>query len=187
MQPRPPLLLIVDFQVGLNSPEYGRRNNASAGTNISLLLARWRSLDWPVVFTRHTSSRVGSPLAFGSPGREIEPDLQPQPSEGVFDKRTNSAFKAPGLVEHLQAIGPAEVVIVGVATDACVTASAREAKDLGYKVTVVADACATFERPGRNEVYAAELVHSVSLSALAASGIAVPNTAELLASIESAA
>jgi len=33
VQPRQPLLLIVDFQVGLNSPEYGRRNNASAASS----------------------------------------------------------------------------------------------------------------------------------------------------------
>ena len=39
-------------------------------------------------------------------------------------------------------------MIVGIATDACITATAREAKDLGYEVTIVSDACATFERSG---------------------------------------
>jgi nicotinamidase-related amidase len=185
VQHRAPLLLIVDLQVGLQAAEYGQRNNASASANVALLLSRWRCLRWPVIFTRHISSREESPLAFDSLGREIESALEPQVHERVFDKRTNSAFKAPGFSDHVHQIGPSEVFVVGVATDACVTASAREGKDLGYQVAVVGDACATFERAGKDGMFGADLVHSVSLAALAASGIAVLDTAELLARFES--
>ena len=81
----------------------------------------------------------------------------------------------------LEASGERRLVMVGIAADACVTATAREAKDLGYDATVVSDACATFARAAADgSVYPAEIVHGVSLAALAASGMRVCATEALL-------
>ncbi|WP_200378914.1 cysteine hydrolase family protein [Rubrivivax gelatinosus] len=173
-----PTLLVIDVQIGLNSPEYGPRGNPSCLSNVAGLLQAWRGRRLPVIFTRHVSSRPDSPLAPGAPGLAIEAAVAPHPGEPVFDKRTNSPFKLPAFVQALAPPGPHhELVIVGLATDACVTAAAREAKDLGYEVTVVHDACASFDRPSLGgAALPADLVHEVCIAALAASGITLRST-----------
>lgn len=178
------VLVVVDMQAGLDDPQYGVRNNPACEERIAALLIAWRSMAQPVVYTRHISSRNGSPLAAGSSQSAIKSSLQPGEGESVFEKSTNSAFKTPAFAKALEGLRPCEVVFAVMATDACVTACAREAKDLGYSVTVVADACATFERKSSAEAaYPADTVHGVSLAALAASGIVVKTTPEVLASL----
>ncbi|MBK1690177.1 nicotinamidase-related amidase [Rubrivivax gelatinosus] len=180
---RLPTLVIVDVQIGLAAPEYGRRCNPRFLLHVEQLLGAWRTAGLAVVFTRHVSSRPGSPLAPGADGLAIEPRVAPASGEPVFDKRTNSAFKQPRFAAAL-APAPAELVVVGLATDACVTATAREALDLGYRVTVVHDACSTYERRApAGETLPAELVHDVALAALAASGIRLRSTADQLADL----
>ncbi|WP_416462902.1 isochorismatase family protein [Rubrivivax gelatinosus] len=175
--------MIVDVQIGLAAPEYGRRCNPRFLLHVEQLLGAWRTAGLAVVFTRHVSSRPGSPLAPGADGLAIEPRVAPASGEPVFDKRTNSAFKQPRFAAAL-APAPAELVVVGLATDACVTATAREALDLGYRVTVVHDACSTYERRApAGETLPAELVHDVALAALAASGIRLRSTADQLADL----
>jgi nicotinamidase-related amidase len=167
-------LIVVDMQTGLDDPQYGERCNPRCEANIQRLLSAWRNAAQPVLYTQHISQRPSSPLAEGSAGNAIKQELAPLESETVFRKSTNSALKSTELLQALQGIDPSAVVIVGVATDACVTATAREARDLGYITVVVSDACATFSRPGpEGTVYSATMVQGVSLAALAASGIRV--------------
>jgi nicotinamidase-related amidase len=167
-------LIVVDMQSGLDDPQYGERCNLDCEINIQRLLSAWRHAAQPVLYTQHISQRSNSPLAEGSAGNAIKQELAPLESETVFRKSTNSALKSTELLRALQDINPSALVIVGMATDACVTATAREAKDLGYVTIVVGDACATFSRSGpEGTAYAATTVQGVSLAALAASGIEV--------------
>jgi len=167
-------LIVVDMQSGLDDPQYGERCNAHCEVNVQRLLNAWRNAAQPVLYTQHISRRPNSPLAEGSAGNAIKQQLTPLESETVFRKFTNSALKSTELLRALQDINPSALVIVGMATDACVTATAREAKDLGYVTIVVGDACATFSRAGpAGTAYTAAAVQGVSLAALAASGIEV--------------
>jgi nicotinamidase-related amidase len=103
----------------------------------------------------------------------------------VFPKTTNSAFKNPQFASALAELQTRDLVLIGIATDACVTATAREAKDLGYAVTLVADACATFPRwVAHGGTFPADTVHQVVLAALVASGMRVVTTRELLGQVQ---
>lgn len=74
----------------------------------------------------------------------IHPDLIDIAKEKtIFDKCAFSAFKAKGIVEHLREKGIEEVHLCGTDTDACVSASAYEAFDLGFRVTVLSELCAS--------------------------------------------
>lgn len=74
----------------------------------------------------------------------IHPDLADIAGEHkVFTKHTFSALKAVKLVEHLKEKGIEEVHICGTDTDACVMASAYEAFDLGFRVRVLYELCAS--------------------------------------------
>ena len=175
------ILVVVDVQHGLDDAQYGTRNNPDCESNVAALLAGWREAGLPVVFTRHFSSRAGSPLEEGSPGSEIKTSVAPAPGERVHTKRTNSAFKNPDFEREIAAAA-LPLVLVGIATDACVTATAREAKDLGHDVSIVVDACATFDRHDpAGKLLPADLVHRVALAALGASGIRLLTVGDAMA------
>lgn len=172
-------LIVVDMQVGLDDPQYGERCNPNCEVNVKSLLNAWREAGQPIFFTRHISLRTGSPLACGNAGTSIKCEVAPFEGEAIFDKSVNSAFKNPELLDAVFRIHPSAVVVVGMATDACVTATAREAKDLGYATFVVGEACATFSRQSSvGASYSAAMVHDISLAALAASGIQVCTVSE---------
>jgi nicotinamidase-related amidase len=76
-----------------------------------------------------------------SPGFQITPDLQPLPSEGVFDKVTMSAFEATWLDFALRDCGINAFIIVGVAMEIGIEPTARHGADLGYIPVIVTDAC----------------------------------------------
>jgi nicotinamidase-related amidase len=181
MNPAPAALIVIDVQDGLDDPQYGARNNPDAEQRIAELLAVWRENNLPVIFGQYLSSRADSPLRPGSPGTAIKRTVAPLPGEGVMEKRGNSMFKGTGLDEHLRKLGVKKLILVGLATDACISASARESKDLGYATTVVEDACATFDRRGlKGERLPATQVHEMELSILQAGGVAVCSTTEVV-------
>lgn len=167
-------LIVVDMQVGLDDPHYGERCNPSCEVNVQRLLNAWRNARQPIFYTKHISLRPSSPLARGHPGAAVKQEVAPLEGEAIFEKSVNSALKNPELLAAIQSVNPVAVVVVGMATDACVTATAREAKDLGHSTIVVGEACATFSRLSlAGASFPADLVHEVSLAALAASGIQV--------------
>jgi nicotinamidase-related amidase len=73
-------------------------------------------------------------------------------------------------------------VIAGMQTHMCVEAAVRAAADLGYEVTVVADACATRDVQHGGRTVAAADVHAATLATLAAYAT-VTDTASLLADL----
>lgn len=65
---------------------------------------------------------------------------------GFFD---NEHLRATGLGDYLKAEGVTDVVITGLATDYCVKFTALDALALGFRTTVVSDACRGVEvNPG---------------------------------------
>ncbi len=73
-------------------------------------------------------------------------ELKPQRGELVIHKSTRSAFSGTSLDHRMRMAGIDTVVVVGVATDVCVSSTARGAWDLGYKVIMIDDATATFTK-----------------------------------------
>lgn len=162
-----PALLIVDVQQGLDDPSWGRRNNPDAEVHVAQLLADWRKRDWPIVHVRHSSMSKKSPLHVDGDGFAFKSEAQPLDGETVFTKQVNSAFIGTELGGYLREQGISSLVLVGLTTDHCVSTTARMAGNLGFDVTLVADATATFDRPdGNGGMLPAEQVHAVHLASL---------------------
>jgi len=90
------------------------------------------------------------------------------------------------MISYLQKIKVAELIIVGLATDACVSASAKEAIELGYAVCVASDACATFDRHTDDGcLLPASSVHEAELGILQAGGIRICATSDVLKRMQS--
>ena len=177
-----PALLLIDIQKGLDDPSHGQRSTPEAEANVARLLARWRDKGLPVVHVRHCSVRPDSLLRPELPGNAFKPEAEPLPGETEFQKSTHSAFVGTGLADHLRQEGISSLVIVGLTTDHCVSASTRMASDLGFQVTLVSDATAAFERVGYDGVhYTADEIHRVNLVSLDGEFCDVRSTAEILA------
>ncbi|UOG75421.1 cysteine hydrolase [Hymenobacter tibetensis] len=76
-----------------------------------------------------------------NPAFQLTPELQPLPSEAVFDKITMSAFEGTPLNIVLRDCGINAFAIVGVATEIGIDPTVRHASDLGYIPVIVTDAC----------------------------------------------
>jgi nicotinamidase-related amidase len=99
----------------------------------------------------------------------------------VFEKTVNSAFVGTGLEQHLREAGIERLVIVGLTTDHCVSASTRSASDLGFDVTLISDATAAFERNGYDgRHYSGDEIHRVNLVSLDGEFCRVRSSAEIL-------
>jgi nicotinamidase-related amidase len=183
-----PALLIIDVQEGLDDPRYGARNNPDAERRMADLLAAWRAARRPVIHVQHLSLEPQSPLRADRPGHVIKTEVKPLPGEPVFQKHVNSAFIGTELEAHLRAHGIESLVMVGLTTDHCVSTTARMAGNLGFSVTLVEDATATFERRGPDGAhYSADIMHRAALASLHGEFATVRTARDVLASVSSSA
>lgn len=121
---------------------------------MSTLLERWRKLKHPLIHIHYYASNPLDPLhPSHSETCAAHPCATPLSHEPVRYKSTGSAFigthKGTSLLEALEDLRgpagePAHLVIVGMDGAQCVNSTTRNAADLGFHVTVVADACASF-------------------------------------------
>ncbi len=163
----PTALLIIDVQQGLDATHLGTRNNPDAEQRMRTLLAAWRRVRWPVLHVQHMSTSPVSTLRPELPGNAIKPEVEPLPGEPLFRKTVNCAFLGTELEAHLHRAGIDHLVVIGLTTDHCISSSVRTAANLGFAVTVVEDATATFERVGPNGThYPAQAMHELALASL---------------------
>jgi nicotinamidase-related amidase len=174
-------LIIIDMQKGMLSSTLPPRNNPEAENNIARLHAAWRESGQPVVSVRHISRSPTSVFAPGQSGVEFQERFLPLPHEHVVEKNVPDAFINTGLERWLHARGIRHLVIVGVSTNNSVEATARTAGNLGFKTTVVADACFTFDKQDFGGTWrSAEDVHLMALANLHGEYAHVLSTDELL-------
>lgn len=179
-------LLVIDVQKGFDDPSWGKRNNPEAESNIGSLISLWRRRGLPVIHVRHRSVEPDSPLRSDRPGHQYKEQARPLAEESQFSKSVNSAFIGTGLEEHLKEEGISSVVIVGLTTDHCISTSTRMAANLGFVVTLISDATATFDRQGHDGVfYSADEIHRVNLVSLNGEFCRVRTTQEILRELQS--
>src|SRR6202048_2678155 len=76
-----------------------------------------------------------------APGFDLTPEMNPLPSEAIFDKITMSAFEGTPLNIALRDCGIDAFAIVGIAMEIGIEPTVRQGADLGYTPVVVKDAC----------------------------------------------
>lgn len=140
-------LILIDVQRGFDDGAFwGRRNNPAAEANIRALALAWQAAGEPIVVVRHDSTRPGSPLAPGTPGNELKPELDGITPALLVRKSVHSSFHGDvDLHKWLQDNGIQDVVTAGIQTNRCVETTSRVAGDLGYRLRVALDATFTFD------------------------------------------
>lgn len=151
---------------------------------IQALLAAARRLEMTVIHTREghlpdlsdcpptkltrwpEGNRIGDPgpmgriLIRGEEGHGIIDEVAPIDGEIVIDKPGKNAFYATGLDELLRERGIENLLITGVTTDVCCSATTIAANDSGFNALVLADCVASYS-PER---------HAAVLEVIAAQG-----------------
>lgn len=82
-------------------------------------------------------------LLRGSPGFEIDPQINVSPDDVIIDKTANGAFTYTELDHVLRAKGITHLLFAGCTTDVCVSTTMREAQDRNYQNLLIEDACAS--------------------------------------------
>lgn len=96
---------------------------------------RDRSLDYKI-------SGIG--VEKGSWDAQVPDEITPGEDEIILRKSSSSVFISTNVDYLLRNLGKKQVILCGVVTDQCVESAVRDACDLGYLVTLVPDACATY-------------------------------------------
>ena len=173
-------LIVIDQQKGIDHPKLGQRNNPEAEKEIIDILSQWRELGWPVFHIKHRSKEPGSVFWPEQDGFNFKKGFLPADGEKVIEKTIPCAFVNNKLEEELRKRKITEVVIVGVATNNSVEATARTGGNLGFKVYVIEDACYTFAKPDFfGACRTAEEVHAMSLANIHGEYASVISSAQL--------
>ena len=149
-----PALLVIDATVGFTSPDSPLgMDGAAAVANIVRLVDLFHQRGWLVVFTTNAYVSPGEASVFreklpvlnqltvDGPLAPLDPKLKPSPTDFIFRKIVPSAFFDSPLRARLQAEGVDSTVLCGFSTSGCVRASAVDALQSNFRVTVVEDAC----------------------------------------------
>lgn len=174
-------LILIDIQKGFDDHAHwgAPRNNPGMENHALALLDHWRKHSWPVIHIRHDSTDANSPLRPGQSGNEFKPGFEPGSGETVIGKEVNSAFIGTDLSAQLIRLATKEIVICGISTEHCVSTTTRMAGNLGYEVTLAADACHAWSYGELD----AELIHKTQLAVLDGEFARVKNTKSIIADI----
>jgi nicotinamidase-related amidase len=148
-------LLVMDVQRSIvarfasGDPDYlGRLPGAigkarSAGLPVIYVVVGFRP-GYPEISPRNrTFGAIAGRGGFGpdDPDTRIDPAVAPEPDDVVVTKRRVSAFAGSDLDLVLRARGTTSLVLTGIATSGVVLSTLRQAADLDFGLTVLADGC----------------------------------------------
>jgi nicotinamidase-related amidase len=117
----------------------------------------------------------------GTEGVEIHSAVAPAAGETVLTKDAPNGFLRTPLEAELRAARAEELVVCGMMTSMCVDATVRAAADLGFRVTVVHDACAAPDLEFRGVTVPAQAVGAAFLASLADGYATVVGSDDLIA------
>ncbi|GKX54289.1 peroxyureidoacrylate/ureidoacrylate amidohydrolase RutB [Leminorella grimontii] len=130
--------------------------NVVAKTNLAVAAARAKSIpivwvkvgfaddysDIPPYSPMFNAAKQNGALRLSDPGCDWVEGLDVQPQDEVVVKKAVSAFAGNALLSWLTDRGYDHVLLAGVSSAMAIQNTARQAHDLGFRVTVLEDLCA---------------------------------------------
>ncbi|MFI5909519.1 cysteine hydrolase family protein [Dactylosporangium sp. NPDC051541] len=146
-------LLIIDIQESFRQrPSWAAVSNPDIVATVNPLIDDARARGDLIVWVLHTEPGTGNvfdPAACDFV-RYIE-GLEPRDGEPQLVKTSANCFTTTGLQQLLTTEGIRHLIVTGIQTELCCETTTRVAGDLGYDVTYVTEATATFPIAHRDE------------------------------------
>jgi nicotinamidase-related amidase len=131
------------------------------------LLKAFRTAGKPVFFIKHVSTRSDATFFVpGTQGTDIHSSVSPLEDETVIEKHFPNSFLQTDLLSVLKESEVTDLIICGAMSHMCIDTTVRAAKELGFKCTLIADACATRNLKFGEEILPAQTVHASFMAAL---------------------
>ena len=138
-------LVVVDVQKSFQQrPNWAAVSNPAIVKQVDRLVSAAREAGDLVVWVLHSEPGTGTVFDPALGHVRLMDGLAPLDNEPIVTKTSINAFTTTNLQQLLTTHGVREVVICGIQTEQCCETTARVASDLGYDVTFVMDATATF-------------------------------------------
>jgi len=166
VRPDYPFAQVFERLVPGSTAGYFERVNATVVPNVKRLQEFFRSGQLPIIYTgTGTCTGDGRDLAqwlkdfdglglavlgeriwppVTDPSWQIDDAVAPVAGELVISKTSSGPLNSTRLDQTLHNLGIESLVVTGLTTDVCVTQTARESADRGFRVVVAEDACTTF-------------------------------------------
>jgi nicotinamidase-related amidase len=149
-----PVLLLMDFQHGIvesidrpdviAAADRAAKGARAAGIPVMFVRVAFRP-GFPEIAESNASfsaaAQAGETYLQDHPATQVHAALTPEPGEPVIVKRRVSAFTGSDLEVLLRGAGADTLILAGLSTSGVVLSTLRQAADLDYRLTVLADAC----------------------------------------------
>jgi nicotinamidase-related amidase len=160
-------LLVIDVQNDYfcgGNMELVEMEKALVQTNKLITYARENH--HKIYFIQHIATKEGASFFIpNTKGVALNNGLE-RSDETVIIKHYPNSFRETGLDEVLKKEQITELMICGAMSHMCIDSTVRAGFDLGYKITLFSDACATRDLEFQGEVIPAQQVHNTFMSAL---------------------
>ena len=138
-------LVVIDVQESFRRrPNWSVVSNPDIVTAVNDLVAAARAAGDLVVWVLHAEPGTGDVFDPATGHVRLMDGLTPATGEPVLTKTSRNAFTTTNLGQILTERGIRDLTVCGIQTEQCCETTARLAADLGYDVTFVIDATATF-------------------------------------------
>lgn len=138
-------LIVVDVQQSfLERPNWPAVSNPAIVKQVNRLVSAARSAGDLVVWVLHTEPGTGTVFDPALGHSRPMAGLEPRDGEPIIAKTSINAFTTTNLQQLLTTHGVGKLTVCGIQTEQCCETTTRVAADLGYDVTFVTDATATF-------------------------------------------
>lgn len=156
-------LIVIDIQNEYLEGPLALPDATTAIAHASALLSKAREAGSSIIHIAH-KGRAGGVFDRDAERGQIVDQLKPAPNEPVVEKGLPNAFAGTDLQSLLTENGCKELILLGFMTHMCVSSTARAALDLGLRVTIDAESCATRDLPdGKGGKIEASIVNEVAL------------------------
>jgi nicotinamidase-related amidase len=138
-------LVVIDVQESFRQlPLWDAVSTPDIAGRVARLVTAARSRGDRIVWILHSEPGTDSEFDPALGHVRLVDGLVPAEGEPTFTKTSANAFTTTPLQQELTRHGVTEVVVCGIQTELCCETTARLAGDLGYAVTFVTEATATF-------------------------------------------
>ena len=174
-------LIVIDMQNDYFVGGKMELNNIDIALNNTLKLIDYANKNnFPIYFIKHISNRADATFFLpNNSGVKLHKSLNTNLGKVIIKHYPNS-FKDTNLNTELKDFKIDNLIICGAMNHMCVDSTVRAGLDLGYKIELIHDACATKDLEFNTKIIKAEDVHSAFMSALDGTFCKVKTTKELV-------